>query len=123
MTENDKSPLESREYAVSHARHHACRRAAASVLIAVPLMLALVFFVVDSKAQYMLPVPEKADLLDSAIDAGSRRNIDLLLHPEKHVSRTQDVLHFSWNISKATIAPDGVEKEVFLINSMRHCPR
>ncbi|OKL62992.1 hypothetical protein UA08_01788 [Talaromyces atroroseus] len=118
MTENDKSPLESKEYAVPHARYQACWKAAMPVLITIPLILALVFFVIDFRDQYMLPVPEKADLLDSsATDAGSGRNVEFFLHPENHVSRTQDVLHFSWNISKATITPDGVNKEAFLVNN------
>jgi hypothetical protein len=117
MTEYDKSRLEGKEYVVPRARYHACWRAATPVLVIIPLMLSFVFFVINFKGQYILPISEKANLLDSAIDADSSRNVDFLLHPEKHDSRKQDVLRFSWNISKATIAPDGVDKEVFLINS------
>ncbi|KAE9365868.1 multicopper oxidase [Stipitochalara longipes BDJ] len=44
------------------------------------------------------------------------RDPKILLHPEDHVSRGPRVRHFSWNITKATIAPDGVQKCAFLIN-------
>lgn len=48
---------------------------------------------------------------------GPERDLKLLLHPEDHVSRDAGVRHFSWNITTAAIAPDGVQKDVFLINS------
>jgi len=36
------------------------------------------------------------------------------------LSREPGVRHFSWNISNVTIAPNGVEKEVFLINGTKN---
>lgn len=45
------------------------------------------------------------------------RDLKLLLHPGDHVSRDPVIRHFSWNITKARIAPNGVQKDVFLINS------
>ncbi|KAH8805453.1 iron transport multicopper oxidase fet3 [Xylogone sp. PMI_703] len=44
------------------------------------------------------------------------RDLKWLLHPEDHVSRDPTVRHFSWNITKATRAPNGVRKDIFLIN-------
>lgn len=44
------------------------------------------------------------------------RNLKWLLHPEDHVSREPSIRHFSWNVTKATRAPNGVRKDVFLIN-------
>ncbi|CZR52693.1 related to multicopper oxidase [Phialocephala subalpina] len=52
----------------------------------------------------------------SVTTAESTRDLKVLLHPEDHVSRDPGTRHFSWNITKARIAPNGVQKEVFLIN-------
>jgi hypothetical protein len=52
-----------------------------------------------------------------SIVPGSERDLKLLLHPEAHVSRDPGIRRFSWSIKKAKkIAPDGVQKDVFLIN-------
>jgi hypothetical protein len=45
------------------------------------------------------------------------RDLKLLLHPEDHLWREPSIRRFVWNITKAKIAPDGVEKDVLLINS------
>ncbi|TVY90217.1 Laccase [Lachnellula willkommii] len=47
---------------------------------------------------------------------GPERDLKFMLHPEEHVSRDPCIRKFSWNITKETIAPNGVEKNVFLIN-------
>ncbi|KAI5459063.1 iron transport multicopper oxidase fet3 [Mariannaea sp. PMI_226] len=39
------------------------------------------------------------------------------LRPEDHITREPNVQHFTWHITKGTIAPDGVEKQVFHINN------
>lgn len=55
---------------------------------------------------------------DQPVQEGPKRDLKLLLHLDEHVSRAPGTRQFSWNITKAQIAPDGVEKDVFLINSM-----
>jgi len=47
---------------------------------------------------------------------GPERDLKFMLYPEEHVSRDPGIRKLSWNITKATRAPDGVEKDVFLIN-------
>jgi hypothetical protein len=49
---------------------------------------------------------------------GPERNLEVILHPEEHVSRDSGLRKFSWIITKAVIAPDGVQKNVFLINGI-----
>lgn len=51
----------------------------------------------------------------------STRDLKILLHPEDHVSRGPGVTRYLWNITKGNIAPDGVHKDVFLINSRSRC--
>jgi len=53
---------------------------------------------------------------------GPARDLKILLHPEDHVSRDPGIRHFSWNITKATITPNGVQKAAFLINSTNKHP-
>lgn len=53
---------------------------------------------------------------DSPIGTPSR-DLRFSLHPEVHVSRAAGVRSFSWEITKKTASPDGVQKKVFLINS------
>ncbi|KXT08711.1 hypothetical protein AC579_1573 [Pseudocercospora musae] len=38
------------------------------------------------------------------------------LHPEQHGSREPRTMELEWNVTKAVIRPDGVAKEVFLVN-------
>lgn len=52
----------------------------------------------------------------ATVGSEPRRNLKVLLHPQDHVSRKPGVRDYSWNITKTTIAPDGVEKQVYLIN-------
>ncbi|OAA57414.1 iron transport multicopper oxidase fet3 [Niveomyces insectorum RCEF 264] len=44
------------------------------------------------------------------------RDLRAVLHPQDHVARKPTVAHLSWNISKVALAPDGVEKDVIVIN-------
>lgn len=46
----------------------------------------------------------------------SKGDIKFVLHPEDHVSRDAKVIHLSWNITKAPLAPDGVQRDVIFIN-------
>lgn len=50
------------------------------------------------------------------------RDLKQVLHPEDHVSREASTRSFSWNITKAATAPNGVRKELFLINGMAPDP-
>lgn len=40
----------------------------------------------------------------------------IVLHPEDHIHREAQKIHLSWNITKGRIAPDGVFRDVILIN-------
>ena len=44
------------------------------------------------------------------------RDLKIVLHPEDHITRAPNTRHLLWNVTKSTIAPNGVEKDVFLIN-------
>jgi hypothetical protein len=117
---NSKDDLleKTEEIYARHGMARRCWRAALRVLIITPLVLSIVLFIV-----YFQDVAKPLDLLagnttKSLIteNAKLKRDLGIFLHPEDHISREPNVLHFSWNITKATIAPDGVEKNVFLIN-------
>jgi hypothetical protein len=56
--------------------------------------------------------------LDRVAAPKPERDLKLLLHPEDHVLRDPGIRYFSWNITKAIKSPNGVQKSVFLINSM-----
>lgn len=49
------------------------------------------------------------------------RQIVLSLHPEQHTTRGPATLVFNWTITLGTRAPDGVEREVYLVNGT--CPK
>ncbi|EFY86003.1 Multicopper oxidase family protein [Metarhizium acridum CQMa 102] len=38
------------------------------------------------------------------------------LHPERHIWRSAKTLEFQWNVTLGTMAPDGVKKQVYLVN-------
>lgn len=93
-------------------------QAAFRVLILTPLVLSIVLFIV-----YFQDVATPLDLVAGNATQPQiteytelKRDFGIFLHPEDHVSREPNVLHLSWNITKAIIAPDGVEKSVFLID-------
>ena len=88
------------------------------ISLAILLIPLTIFFVLDRQWHVEFdalgPTPSKHP--DSAQEPGHERDLKWLLHPEDHVSRGPGIRHFSWNITKATIAPNGVKKDVFLIN-------
>lgn len=93
-------------------------QATLQVLVITPLVLSIVLFVI-----YFQNVATPLDLIAASttksLNTGNteiKRDFGIFLHPKDHILREPDVLRFSWNITKATIAPDGVEKDVFLIN-------
>lgn len=45
-----------------------------------------------------------------------QKQISLALHPERHISRGPATLIFNWTVTLGTRAPDGVEKQVYLVN-------
>lgn len=49
------------------------------------------------------------------------KQLAIPLHPEKHVSRGAKTLEFHWNVTLGTMAPDGVEKHVYLVNGLLYC--
>jgi hypothetical protein len=85
-------------------------------LLFIPLTI---FFVLYTQKLSPSQVPEVklAGHLVPITKPSPHRDLKLLLHPEDHVSRDPVNIHFSWNITKAIIAPNGVRKDVFLINS------
>lgn len=44
------------------------------------------------------------------------KQLAYLLHPQEHTSRPPTTLSFNWAISSGLRSPDGVEKQVYLIN-------
>lgn len=46
------------------------------------------------------------------------KQLAIPLHPELHVSRGAKKLEFHWNVTLGTMAPDGVEKQVYLVNGL-----
>ena len=84
------------------------------------LTLLIIFFVLDRRWYAVLDAtgPDLPEHLDVAQQPGNERDLKWLLHPEDHVSRDPCVRHLSWNITKAMISPNGVKKEVFLINGI-----
>lgn len=88
--------------------------------LAILLIPLTIFFVLDRPwhAEFDAPGRKPSEHPDSAQEPGHERDLKWLLHPEVHVSRDPATRHFSWNISKVIIAPNGVKKDVFLINGI-----
>lgn len=92
-----------------------CTRAFVVTLLSIPLTIFFIWYLqwlLDFEAPGSIPIEPPS--LDSA--AGPARDLKFVLHPEDHLSREPGIRHFSWNITKAIIAPNGVQKETFLIN-------
>jgi hypothetical protein len=84
------------------------------VLLTLPLTIVFVLYL---QWHSFKGVPETL-VTEQPQVGGPERDLKSLLHPEDHVSRDPSIRNFSWNITKGTIAPNGVQKEVFLINGM-----
>lgn len=39
-----------------------------------------------------------------------------ILHPQRHIFRQPRTIHLNWNVTKGTRRPDGVLKDIYLIN-------
>jgi hypothetical protein len=100
---------------------HRSRRARISIqALAVSLFIPLLIFsILYLRWNYEFKAAGTTSTAPSSpiLAGGPTRDLKSLLHPEAHISRDPGIRRFSWNITKATIAPNGVEKDVFLINS------
>lgn len=95
------------------------RKRALAFMLTLLVILLTIFFILYLQWHSAFEAPESklAESSNPVTASGPKRDLKLLLHPEDHVSRDSSVRHFSWIITKATIAPNGAKKEVFLINS------
>lgn len=49
-------------------------------------------------------------------DNGESKHLGYLLHPQTHASRPLTTLVFNWTITSGLRSPDGVQKQVYLVN-------
>lgn len=87
-----------------------------TTLLLIPLTFFLVLYLPWNAALASIQNLTKPPDTDPNLQAEPKRDLKFLLHPEDHVSRDLEVRRYSWNVTKAMRAPNGVEKEVFLIN-------
>lgn len=84
-----------------------------TVLTALAVVMALFLLLTNSS----LSMPS---LGGSATDAPKTHLVEkdpiIVLHPEDHIHREPLTIHLSWNITKGRLAPDGVFRDVILIN-------
>ena len=115
LSHEDELPIQRLKEGIVARNFNRRRRILAITLLLIPLTI---FFVLDHQwqAEFDAVGPNLSEHPDPAQEPGHERDLKWLLHPEEHVSRDPDTRRFSWNITKATIAPNGVEKDVFLIN-------
>ena len=92
------------------------------VMLAIPIVFLSVVFILhlqwNSAVKTVETTSAAAQPDGQSPIAHSRRDVTRFLNPKEHVSRDPKTMQLSWNITKAVIAPDGVRKEVYLINSM-----
>ena len=69
---------------------------------------------IDEEPDWGLPTDASRQKTD--ISPVSKDDFTIELHPEEHESRAVRAIHVEWNITKGERRPDGVEKEVYLIN-------
>jgi Multicopper oxidase len=105
------------DIAARHLKNGRKRISAFAVtLLFLPLTIFFILYL-QWRSAFGIPAGKLNEYTGPIAVAGPGRDLKLLLHPEDHVSRDPSGRHFSWNITKATVAPNGVRKEVFLINS------
>lgn len=107
-----------------HKRWQSVGRLAApvlAVLTTLAVVAALFLLLVNNGG---LPhVPTASADTSGSTDPGPRpgtpeRDPIIILHPENHISREARVIHLAWNVTKARRAPDGVFRDVILINGI-----
>lgn len=102
-----------------HHRWYLCFSVFTVTILLIPLATLFILYLRwQSSFQVPAPIQTTPPELDAA--TGPQRDLKFLLHPESHVSRDPGIRHFLWNITKARIAPNGVYKDVFLINGMSY---
>jgi hypothetical protein len=108
--------------ATHHFFHRGLKRT--SVFTVTLLLIPLtIFFMLDFQwhSGFQLSGSKLAEVPNHVALAGPERDLKFILHPEDNLSRGPEIRHFSWNITKAAIAPNGVQKELFHINSKTNC--
>ena len=60
--------------------------------------------------------PTDASQQKTGVSPASGEDLTIQLHPGEHESRAAGAIHVEWNITKGERRPDGVAKEVYLIN-------
>jgi hypothetical protein len=112
---DDELPIQRWKEDIAARNFNRRHRTLALTLLLIPLTI---FFVLDQQwhGEFDVAVPKLSEHPDPAQELGPERDLKWLLHPEDHVSRDPGTRLFLWNITKATIAPNGVKKDVFLIN-------
>ncbi|KAH8648436.1 iron transport multicopper oxidase fet3 [Xylariales sp. PMI_506] len=81
-----------------------------------PLTVLLILYL-QWQSAFWIPTVNPVQSTDSIAAKGPLRDLKVLLHPEENISRPPSIRKYSWNITKSIITPNGVEKEVFLINN------
>lgn len=94
------------------------------MIIAVAAFLLLAFFTLITLRPFLNPDTSRSSwpqfYKPQSDSAKSSNTLEILLHPEKHTQRASKVIHYHWTITSDFRAPDGVRKNVHLING-RSC--
>ena len=112
---DDTLPIQRWNEDIAASNFNRRRRICAITLL---LILLTIVFVsgIELYAKFDAPGLKLSEHPNPAQELRHERDLKWLLHPEDHVSREPGIRHFSWNITKAEVAPNGVKKDVFLIN-------
>lgn len=92
------------------------RRLIGTIILFLMPLIALFILIQLWQAEFYALGPTLAQHPHPAQEPGHERDVKWFLHPEDHVSRDPVIRRLSWNITKATMAPNGVKKDVYLIN-------
>lgn len=69
---------------------------------------------VDNFTPIPTPTPTPVILPDPAQETG------FVLNPQDHNARAPKTLRITWNVTRELRQPDGVEKQIYLINGAQH---
>lgn len=96
------------------------RFCASTQRIAAPVLTILTALVVVFALLTLLtsgsPSTSHHDITGNADTDLTKKDPVIVLHPEDHTHRESQTIHLSWNITKGRIAPDGVSRDVIMIN-------
>lgn len=87
-----------------HWNKRSCNGRLRTNLMAIVLLTAFGVIITLYGTRTNLPVGEQID------------HLGYLLHPQAHASRPPTTLVFNWTITSGLRSPDGVEKQVYLVN-------